>query len=345
MAKLSVNLVAWNGAKYIPYLFASLKAQTYTDWELKVLDNCSSDDTVAAIERELKGSAIKAQIIRNDSNRGFACGHNRLYKETATEYFLLLNQDMYLEPNVFERLVNFMESEPLCAAASPRLMKWNFANISSGINNSFTNQIDTLGLRVYRHRQVVEKSTGDTWPVPALAGQNYVEVFGLSGALFMMRRGAAVKVAFSDGTLFDESYHSYREDIDLAYRLRSAGFQSHVLLDVAAYHDRTAVGVTDTSNIAAISNKKNQSRLVKYLSYKNQLATLYKNEYCRNFMLDWPWILWYELKKFAFYLFTMPSVLKGPAELVKDSRELAKKRREIKRKRICSWRQMRHWWK
>src|SRR3989338_7429508 len=48
--KLTVQLVTWNGAKYIPYLFESLKKQTYADWDLAVLDNASSDGTARLIE-------------------------------------------------------------------------------------------------------------------------------------------------------------------------------------------------------------------------------------------------------------------------------------------------------
>ena len=50
--KLSVQLVAWNGGKYIPYLFDSLRKQTFSDWQLIILDNASSDDTLEKIKTE-----------------------------------------------------------------------------------------------------------------------------------------------------------------------------------------------------------------------------------------------------------------------------------------------------
>ena len=57
MAKLSVHLVAWNGAKYIPYLFESLRKQTYKDWELLAIDNASAkDNTADLIEKELQNN-------------------------------------------------------------------------------------------------------------------------------------------------------------------------------------------------------------------------------------------------------------------------------------------------
>ena len=63
--KLSVHLVTWNGAKYIPYLFASLRAQTFRDWSLVVLDNDSKDDTVLLIEKELANWSGDKKFIKN----------------------------------------------------------------------------------------------------------------------------------------------------------------------------------------------------------------------------------------------------------------------------------------
>ena len=54
MAKVVVQLVAWNGAKYIPFLFDSLKKQTSRDWELLILDNNSTDATAELIEKASK---------------------------------------------------------------------------------------------------------------------------------------------------------------------------------------------------------------------------------------------------------------------------------------------------
>ena len=115
--KLSVHLVTWNGEKYIPRLFESLKKQTFKDWRLVILDNGSSDKTVEKIKAELidgrletNHSVIEVTLIDNKENTGFAGGHNTLYKgerekdKWKSEYFLLLNQDMYLELDCIDKL-------------------------------------------------------------------------------------------------------------------------------------------------------------------------------------------------------------------------------------------------
>ncbi len=335
--KLSVNLVTWNGAKYMPFLFDSLRKQTFTDWTLIVLDNNSDDNTLELIKKELDTFSVQHKIIENSENRGFACGHNQLFKETESDYVLLLNQDMYLAPDCLDKIVTFLEKHSEISSVSPRLMKWNFAA------NIFTDQIDALGLKVYRSRRVVEQYTGQNWfDLKNKFSSVTFPVFGISGALPVFRMSALKSVVYADGSVFDESYHSYKEDVDLAFRLAAAGYKSCVLLDAVAYHDRSAASPKQDDDLHALANKKNQSKLVKYYSYKNHLATLCKNEYWQNLALDFPWILWYELKKFAYFLLFDRGVLGGLKELF--GQDLAKKRRLIKSLRKINWQEMRQWW-
>jgi len=360
MKKLTVQLVTWNGETYIPYLFASLAHQTYTNWELVVLDNASEDTTLANIREAIETHQLKnCQIIESPTNSGFAGGHNALFQKTQGEYVLLLNQDMYLMPDAFENMVQFLDTHDDVAAVSPRLMKWDVSSMSSkdDLQKSFTDTIDSLGLKVFRNRRVIEKYAGKQWSkVKPKMNMSFhaerfrdegmaLEVFGVSGAFPMLRRSSISSVAFSDGTFFDNDYHAYKEDVDLAFRLRSAGYQSFVLLDTVAYHDRSAAGQEDLGDIAASKNKKKQSSWVTYHSYKNHLMTLYKNEYWQNWVLDAVFIKWYELKKFGWFLLFKPSVLKGLGEILRMRKSLKQKRMEITKKRKSSWKDLRTWWR
>lgn len=337
MSKLVVNLVTWNGAKYMPFLFDSLRKQTFTDWTLFVLDNNSNDNTLELIKKELNTFPVQYKIITNKENRGFAGGHNQAFKESDAEYVLLLNQDMYLAPDCLEKIVMFLDQHPEAAAVSPRLMKWNFAE------KVFTEQIDALGLKIYRNRRVVEQYTQQNWQeLKKKFSSDVLPVFGVSGALPAFRMSAIHSVAYADGSIFDESYHSYKEDVDLAFRLIANGQKSYVLLDAVAYHDRSAAGPKEADDVSALTNKKKQSEWVKYHSYKNHLMTLYKNEYWQNFTLDFPWILWYELKKFVYFLLFDRQVLGGLKEVF--NKDLGQKRRLIKSLRKINWQEMRKWW-
>ncbi|KKS12552.1 MAG: Glycosyl transferase family protein, partial [Candidatus Magasanikbacteria bacterium GW2011_GWA2_41_55] len=291
-----------------------------------------SDNTVELIKNEVNKLGVQYKIVENKENLGFAGGHNEVFKMTDGEYILLLNQDMFLSPDCFEKSVNFMDAHPEAAAISPRLMKWNFAS------GAFTNIIDTLGLKVFKNRRVVDWRAGEESSFMSSAP---LQVFGISGALPMYRAAALRAVAFENRDFFDASYNSYKEDVDLAYRLASAGFKSYVLPDVIAYHDRAGAGPKTMIDAAALENKKNQSAWVKYHSYKNHLMTLYKNEYWQNFLLDFFWILWYEVKKFMYFLLLDRGVLVGLTEVWKMRKELKEKRKWIIKNRKISWREMR----
>lgn len=351
--KLTVHLVTWNGAKYIPYLFDSLKKQEYTDWKLFVLDNGSEDDTVELVKQELTDVPFDFELFESDNNKGFTAGHNELLGRSDSEYFLMLNQDMVVEPNCLDTLVRFMDSTATAATVSPRLMRWRFQEVEAGhLENSFTDYIDTMGLKVLRSRRVVEYLTGERWAkdslcreVVELLDRPHIETFGVSGALPFCRRSAIDAVLFSDGTFLDETYHSYKEDVDLAFRLRQVGYRSFVIPGIVAYHDRSAAGAHGLGDRAAVQNKQTQTTWTKYHSYKNHLSTMVKNEYWQNFLLDFPWIAWYEIKKFGHFLLFDRSVLKGLFELIHLRESLKDKRSSILKYRKASWRDMRAWWR
>ncbi len=360
MQKLVIQLVTWNGKKYIPYLFDSLRKQTYTDFHLFILDNGSTDGTVEAIERELQNFQFQHTFEKQEKNVGFAGGHTQIYKKIKSkkqekneyEYILLLNQDIYLTSDCIQKMVNFFEKNSDAAAVSPRLMRWNFEEVPDGIEKSFSFFIDSLGLRIFRNRRVIEKYAGQVWEekksrmeLSFRTRDDAMEVFGVSGALPMFRWSCLEVVSFDDHSFFDVSYHSYKEDVDLAYRLRIAGLRSYVLLDSVAYHDRSAPSVDRVGDRISAKNKKTQSSSVKYFSYKNHLITLFKNEYWENTILDFPWIMWYELKKFGYFLLFDRSVLRGLGEIWSESREIHKKRSIVTKIRKISWRDIREWWK
>ncbi len=344
MSKVIVQLVTWNGAAYIPYLFASLKNQTSKDWELFILDNNSSDNTVAAIDEALKDFPVPTQFIKGEENLGFAKGHNVLYKKSTAPYVLLLNQDVYLTNDCIASLGLFLDAHDDVSAVSPRLMRWQFDIADSNLHKSFTNDIDAIGLKVFRNRRVIEQYTKQYWGSLSMQLPKELEVFGVSGAFPMYRRSTVDSVAYADGGIFDESYVAYKEDMDLAFRLQEAGTRAYVLTNVVAYHDRTGAGALELSDRAAIANKRKQSKYVSYHSYKNHLRTLYKHEYWQNLLLDLPWILWYEIKKFGYYFLLDRAILKGLKEVWQDRKNLNEKRSLIKAKRALSWKAMRRWW-
>ncbi|MSU75482.1 MAG: glycosyltransferase [Candidatus Magasanikbacteria bacterium] len=371
MPKLIIQLITYNSAKYIPYLFKSLRAQTFKNWDLLVVDNTSSDNTIELLKKELADFPLPTRLIQNTKNKGFAGGHNQAFRESNSEYFLLLNPDLHLESDCLEKLVKFLDEHPEAAAVAPRLMRWSpqfpsplRRGTEGEVPTGFTNKIDALGLKVFRNRRIIEQGSGEEWAglnchperneesrsrqldssIGSLPQNDNLEVFGVSGTLVLLRRSATQEILYNDGNVFDESLHTYKEDVDLAYRLRSHGYRSFVLTNVVAYHNRGSGVGGEVNDWSAAANKEQQSAFVRYHSYKNHLATLYKNEYWQNFLLDFFWIMWYELKKFGWLLLFDRPVVKGLGELWRARKSLKIKRLKIKGLRKVSWRQMRKLW-
>ncbi len=290
MKPLIIQLVTWNGEKYIPYLFESLRKQRFTDFELWILDNGSSDATVACIKKELTTISQPTRLICKEKNCGFAVGHNELFRESVGQasYVLLLNQDMMLDPFFIEKLFYFGESHPDAGSMSGRLMKWAFPEK--------TTIIDSIGLRAFANHRVIDAKGGEAWE-SADDDMEAIEVFGVSGAL-PLYRSAALEAVMERNHVFDEDFFSYKEDVDLAWRLRAAGWTAFSVLDAVAYHDRSASGPKGLTDAAAIDNRKNKSELSKFYSYRNHLLMLIKNSAHEGSVVR---TLWYESKK-AVYL-------------------------------------------
>lgn len=361
MSKLSIQLIVYSEKeeKYIPYLFDSLSRQTFQDWEMLVIDNASSGTVLAKVEEELTRLQKPYRILKNNENLGFAAGHNRGYKEVTSEYVLLLNPDMYLMPETLEKMVSFLDKHAQTSAVSTRLMRWDFdlvlssqeTELSARAERGFTSFIDAIGIRLLRNRRAIEWLTQQMWAkdsssqeVRTIFDKPVVEVFGVSGAFPMLRKSMIDKLLLPGANLFDPTYHSYKEDLDLAYRMRNAGYTSYVLLNTVAYHDRTSAGPKTMSDAAAIRNKARQSEYVRFHSYKNHLRTLYKNEYWQNVLIDAVFIVWYELKKFGFLLLKDPGILfRAWKEIFKYQKELRQARKSIKASRKMYWKGLRRW--
>jgi len=273
MAQLQISLVLWNGEKYLPACFESLLAQTFTDFTLLVIDNASTDASVAVTKRYLERFGGRMRLIQNTENLGFARAHNQGIAQCVSPLIMLLNQDMQIEPNYVAILMAFMEANPQVGSVSGALYRWD-CRTPEGLNGGGkTAMIDSLGLKVFKNGRVIEQHAGEEdtgqWQQP-------MAVFGVSGALPLYRLGALQSIAFGE-TFFDEDFFMYKEDVDLAFRLRWAGYSSFVVPTAKAYHDRTASHREGLRFNEQLAHRTSKRAFINYHSYKNHLFVLAKN--------------------------------------------------------------------
>src|SRR5438552_4772758 len=92
--KVAVVILNWNGRKYLEQFLPSVSTTAYANCEIILVDNASSDDSVAFLEKNYPAT----HIIRFPSNYGFAKGYNEALKEIKTDYYMLLNSDVEVNP-------------------------------------------------------------------------------------------------------------------------------------------------------------------------------------------------------------------------------------------------------
>lgn len=115
---VSIIMPSYNTGRFIAETVRSVMAQTYTDWELIIVDDCSTDNTMDVLstlchpernEVESKDLASKIRIFQNEKNSGAAVSRNRALREACGKYIAFLDSDDLWAPNKLELQVAFME--------------------------------------------------------------------------------------------------------------------------------------------------------------------------------------------------------------------------------------------
>ena len=317
MPKVSVNLVTWNGERFIEDCLFSVLAQTFTDFSIVIIDNGSTDRTVELINERFP----HLKVVQHKNNLGFAKAHNQAIHWSRSEYVICLNQDVILEPDFLARLVEFMDAHPEAGSVTGKIFRWQ--------DKEKTRYIDSLGLAIQRNYRVSDIAAGK---VDEGQFDRPSQVFGASGCVPFYRRSALETVMFSN-EYFDESFFSYKEDIDLAHRLFSAGWAAWFVPAAVAYHSRTIGAKPGRQNLKQLyAERRRRNRRANYWSYRNHWYFILKNLPKFNWHFLAP-VLGYEMGKFLFTLFFETANLRAFIDLLSHRRELASKRAFILKNR------------
>ncbi|MBI3627088.1 glycosyltransferase family 2 protein [Candidatus Uhrbacteria bacterium] len=306
MNKVTVSLVTYNGDRFVSDCLKSLLNQNFQDFELIVVDNGSTDETL----RLVRGVTSQAKIIENPTNLGFAKAHNQAIRAATGEYVFVLNQDIILQPNFLKELVKVLDEKPQVGSAGGKLKRAHSPD-----------HLDTTGLIIKKNRQVIDRGADE---VDRGQYDQAEEVFGISGAAVLYRREALNAVAHQ-GQYFDEDFFCYKEDVDLAWRLQEAGYNAYYQPTAKGLHFRGS-GQTSQDLKNQISFWRKKSDFLVYHSYKNHLFTLLKNEELGHFLRYFPFIIGHELKKLVALTIFKPQLLKVVPEVLSRAPKMLRKR-------------------
>jgi N-acetylglucosaminyl-diphospho-decaprenol L-rhamnosyltransferase len=214
---IAVVVPSWNSLDLLPRCLASLREQE-AEVELFVVDNGSSDGTVAYLERE------GVPHLALPENAGFAAAMNLGIRRTSAAAVLALNADTVLEPGALEALLGALEADDSLGGVQPRILQLQ-DDRDQAIETAL---LYSAGQALTRDGRAFEAGAGEPQSPERLQPS---EVFGVCGAACLLRRQM-----FEALGGYDERYFSFYEDVDLNVRARIAGWRFDYVPEAVVWH-------------------------------------------------------------------------------------------------------------
>jgi GT2 family glycosyltransferase len=207
MTAIDVAIVNWNTRDLLRTCLGSVLAQSPI--RIVVADNGSHDQSGEMVRLHFPS----VELIVNSENPGYGGAANRAIARCTAEYVLLLNSDTEVAPGALGVLREYLDRHERAAIVGPRL-----------VHSDGTRQESCFGfpqpLRPLTRAKAGSLPHDQPGPVPWVLG-----------AALAIRRAAFEAVGG-----FDEAYHMYFEEVDLSYRLRQAGWETHFTPEAQVMH-------------------------------------------------------------------------------------------------------------
>ncbi len=219
--KVAVVILNWNTVdylrKYLPGLISSVKGH---DAAVIVADNGSTDGSVEMLEKEFP----EVERIVFDHNLGFTGGYNKALGMVDAEYFVLANSDIEFSEGWLGPMLETMEKYPRTGACAPKLHSmsdremFEYAGAAGGL-------IDRFGFPFCLGRMLgtVEKDGGQY--------DHDNAILWVSGACMMVRSSV-----FREMGGLDERFFAHMEEIDLCWRMQTAGYEVRTAYKSVVWH-------------------------------------------------------------------------------------------------------------
>jgi GT2 family glycosyltransferase len=217
--RASVIVPSWNGRHLLEVCLPSLRDQTFRDFETVVVDDGSTDDSLAW----LREHHPEVRVLSLPVNAGFVAAVNAGIRATSSEIVVLLNNDTEVEPTWLEELIRSLDENPAAGLSASKLLLFDRRDHLHSAGDVYS--LDGLpGNRGVWQRDD-GRFDGDRW------------IFGACGGAAAYRRSM-----LDDIGLFDEQFGSYGEDVDLNLRAQLAGYGCVFAPRARVYHHVSATG-------------------------------------------------------------------------------------------------------
>lgn len=226
---LSIIILNYNQKNLLKNCLKNLfESKVKLKYEIIVIDNNSTDGSKKFLS-EFKIKELEFKIILNNRNNGYAKANNQGIKLAQGKYILILNPDVIVLPDSIEKLVKFLDQNPKAALVGPQLLNpdktiqhscYSFPRLyTPAVRRTFLGKLPGLKKELKRYLML------------DFDHQKTKEVDWLLGAALMIRKEILDKIGF-----FDERYFLYFEDVDLARRIKQAGFKVYYFSESQMIH-------------------------------------------------------------------------------------------------------------
>lgn len=233
----SIVILTWNQLEYTKACLASIAANTPESYELILIDNGSTDGTVAWL-REQISSDSRIRLIENTENRGFAAGCNQGINAAQGEFLLLLNNDTVVTPGWLTGMKELLNRYPDVGIVGP------MTNSASGV------------------QVVADADYSSLTELPAWSGAfrennrwRIIPQRRIVGFCMLFRRELVEKIGMLDESFGSGNY----EDDDYCLRAELAGYRNLIAGDVFIHHEG---GATFSGNQLDRGNENRKNRVL-----------------------------------------------------------------------------------
>lgn len=229
---ISVVVPTWNGAALLGECLEALEAQTTRDFEVLVVDNGSTDDSLALVAAHFPW----VQRIDLPENRGFSVAVNAGIARARGDVVALLNNDTRADPRWVETLARVLAARPDIGFCASKML--SLADSRRLDNAGIDYRVD--GFALARGSRELD---GPAWSAPR-------EVFGACAGAAAYRRSL-----LDDVGPFDERFFAYYEDVDLSFRARLRGWRCLYVPDAVVLHRQGASTVPSVRDVLVPRNR------------------------------------------------------------------------------------------
>ncbi|MBK7256639.1 MAG: glycosyltransferase family 2 protein [Ignavibacteriae bacterium] len=221
---VSVVIVHYNGERLLDACLASVQAQVYRPVEVILVDNGSSDGSIAMVRVKYP----EVRVLAQGTNLGFAEGNNRGVEAATGEYVVLLNNDTEVTADWLPGLLEYM-MDPAVAVVTSKV-------VTDGVPDRFYSMNGSLNPLGYNIMRVFADLS---------------HIFFAGGASVMFRRAEIPRP-------FLNEYFLYHEDVFLSWRLRLLGRDVRMAQRSLVYHRGSATTKTQASAFVTFYQERNK---------------------------------------------------------------------------------------